>query len=161
MHKADKYKVPPEGTEEHILLDWERHDSQLHQFIKETNPEAIQHTGVVAFDEHLKGVQAVLRNWGAEPYVSDAGLFHSIYGTQGFQGFKLSFSKRAAIRNLIGPKAERLVWIFCMADRLSVDKLVEKHYIRYCANPGDPSSAGEADSALPVTNAPQPQAHTR
>jgi hypothetical protein len=145
---ADNYKVAPEGTDEATVTDWTRHDDQLHEFIKETIPEALQHTGMAAFDEHLKGVQAVLRNWGAEQHVSDAGLFHSIYGTQGFQGFKLSFSKRAAIRNLIGPKAERLVWIFCMADRLSVDKLVEKHYNRYCVKQSDGSEASTANTEL-------------
>jgi hypothetical protein len=146
--QADRYKVAPEGTDEATISEWKRHDNQLHDFIKETIPEALQHTGMAAFDEHLKGVQSVLRNWGAEQHVSDAGLFHSIYGTQGFQGFKLSFSKRAAIRALIGPKAERLVWIFCMADRLTVDKLVEKHYNRYCAKQTD-GSESSVDIAAP------------
>ena len=150
---AHKYKVPPEGTSESTIADWKQHDSQLHEFIKETIPEALQHTGMAAFDEHLKGVQAVLRNWGAEQYVSDAGLFHSIYGTQGFQGFKLSFSKRPAIRRLIGPKAERLVWIFCMADRLSVDKLVEKHYSHLSiASAHQSSTMNEADAPLQITS---------
>ena len=47
---------------------------------------------------------------------------------KGFQGFKLSFNKRAEIRELIGAKAERLVWIFCVVDRLSIDKLVQREY---------------------------------
>ena len=152
-HAADNYKVAPEGTDEATVSGWRRHDDQLHDFIKETIPEALQHTGMAAFDEHLKGVQAVLRNWGAEEHVSDAGLFHSIYGTQGFQGFKLSFSRRAAIRDLIGPKAERLVWIFCMADRLSVDKLVEKHYNRYCdkqSEGSDPSTENTQPADEPL-----------
>lgn len=38
----------------------------------------LEHTGSEAFDAHLKGVQAVLRYWGSEKYLSDAGLFHSI-----------------------------------------------------------------------------------
>lgn len=37
------------------------------------------------------------------------GLFHSIYGTEGFQGFKLPFTNRKRIRALIGARAERLV----------------------------------------------------
>jgi hypothetical protein len=139
-HMSDAYKVPPEGTDEATVAEWKRHDDQLHEFIKTTIPEALQHTGMAAFDEHLKGVQAVLRNWGAEQYVSDAGLFHSIYGTQGFQGFKLSFTKRESIRKLIGPKAERLVWIFCMADRLTVDNLVEKQFNRYCLGSSEKTS---------------------
>jgi hypothetical protein len=42
----------------------------------------------------------VLRSWGSEQALSDAGLFHSIYGTEGFQGYKLPFSRRADIRSV-------------------------------------------------------------
>ena len=38
-----------------------------------------------------------------------------------FQGYKLPLNKRPQIRNLIGERAERLAWIFCMVDRKSVD----------------------------------------
>ena len=53
-HAADTYKVAPEGTDEATVSEWKRHDNQLHDFIKETIPEALQHTGIAAFDEHLK-----------------------------------------------------------------------------------------------------------
>lgn len=85
-------------------------------------PEALNHTGAATFDSHLIGLQAVLRNWKASGDVANAGLWHSIYGTQGFQGFeKLPWSRRSEVRELIGAQAERFVWIFCMADRKSVD----------------------------------------
>ena len=99
-------------------------DIKLHKYLGETIPEALAHTGAASFDDHLKGVQAVLRKWNAPEYLCNAGLFHSIYGTEGFQGYKLPVVKRPAIRNLIGFKSERLVWIFCMVDRLSVDNTV-------------------------------------
>jgi|AntAceMinimDraft_12_1070368.scaffolds.fasta_scaffold373654_1 hypothetical protein len=38
-----------------------------------------------ALDAHLAGVRRVLHAWGAGDDVCDAGLFHSIYGTEGFQ----------------------------------------------------------------------------
>ncbi len=65
--------------------DWQLHDEQLHEFIKASIPEALVHTGASAFDAHLRGVQAVLRSWGSDEAVCDAGLFHSVYGTEGFQ----------------------------------------------------------------------------
>jgi hypothetical protein len=37
------------------------------------------------FLSHLTGVEAVLRDWGEPEPVCLAGLFHSIYGTEGFQ----------------------------------------------------------------------------
>ena len=44
----------------------------------------------------------------------------------GFQGFKLSFSRRSDIEKLIGKEAEKLAWIFCVIDRFSVDKAAKK-----------------------------------
>jgi hypothetical protein len=118
-HVSTTWKyIPDEGDDLH------QHDIKLHKYLAETIPEALAHTGSASFDDHLKGVQAVLRKWNAPDYLCNAGLFHSIYGTEGFQGYKLSVNKRPAIRNLIGAKSERLVWIFCMVDRLTVDNTV-------------------------------------
>jgi hypothetical protein len=54
-----------------------------------------------------------------------AGLFHSIYGTQRFQGFKLSLEKRAQVRDLIGERAERLAYLNCAMDRPSFDSALD------------------------------------
>ena len=56
--------------------------------------------------------------------LTNAALFHSIYGTEGFQGYALPLSHRGEIAGLIGAKAERLAWIFCMVDRATVDATV-------------------------------------
>lgn len=128
LHVCEKWKVPNFSTPESVITAWNEKDNNLYRFLSSTVPEALEHTGSTAFDKHLKGVQAVLRNWGADEYLTNSGLFHSIYGTQGFQGFSLSFSKREAIKNLIGIKAERLSFIFCSADRETVDNLVRKHF---------------------------------
>lgn len=66
-----------------------------------------------------------MRHWGAEDAISDAGLFHSIYGSEGFQGYKLPLSERPKLRELIGDRAERLVFIFSMCDRESVDNTLD------------------------------------
>src|SRR5262249_17859063 len=59
-----------------------------------------------------------------------AGLFHSIYGTQLFQRFKLPLERRAEVRGLIGERAERLAYINCAMDRTTFDRAVEG-----CAEP--------------------------
>ena len=56
--------------------------------------------------------------------MTNAALFHSIYGTEGFQGYKLPLTQRAEIAELIGARAERLAFIFCMVDRFTVDQTV-------------------------------------
>jgi hypothetical protein len=61
------------------------------------------------FDEHLMGLRSVMRKWGADEEMEDAAALHSIYGTQGFSGFKLPVTERAIVREFIGARAERLV----------------------------------------------------
>jgi hypothetical protein len=56
----------------------------------------------------LSPPQAVLRGWKQDVELADAGLFHSIYGTEGFAGFALPFTERPTIRALVGQRAERL-----------------------------------------------------
>lgn len=52
------------------------------------------------------GVQEVVRSLGATDDLILAGLFHSIYGTEGFQAFTVPLEKRPEIRELIGERAE-------------------------------------------------------
>lgn len=67
--------------------------------------------------EHLKGTHDLLEQWGNPPWVCAAGLFHSIYGTYIFEKKSADLSMRARIREVIGPQAEQLVYIFCVCDR--------------------------------------------
>src|SRR5262249_9965212 len=55
------------------------------------------------------------------PDVCGAGMFHSIYGTELFQGFKLPLSTRPDVRQLVGERAERLAFVNCLMDRSSFD----------------------------------------
>ena len=53
------------------------------EFLKNIGTEKIPHSGDTLLS-HLVGVYEILKNQGAEEYVQDAGLFHSIYGTSSF-----------------------------------------------------------------------------
>ena len=44
----------------------------------------------------------MLKEWDEDEELQLAGLFHSIYGTEGFQDFQLSFDRRDDIKKLIG-----------------------------------------------------------
>lgn len=127
----NKFKSPNESTPKELVKKWADKDGALERYILEHVPDVLDHTGDAAFDDHLKGVQSVLRNWDAPEYLADAGLFHSIYGTEGFQGFALPLSERNSVRSLIGEKAEKLAWTFCMLDRWTMDQ----HLFQW--NPGD------------------------
>lgn len=119
---VDNFKCSPSFASPQYISNWGSRDEELLAYISEVIPDALAHTGSTAFNEHLQGVQKLLRNWGAPDYLCEAGLLHSIYGTEGFQGFKLPLVNRPVARELIGESAERLVWIFCMVDRYSFDE---------------------------------------
>ncbi|KAL3934564.1 MAG: hypothetical protein SGBAC_009743 [Bacillariaceae sp.] len=121
---SSQFKAPNAQTPTSLKRTWEEDDRNLWNYVNEHVPAVLDHTGTEAFDHHLKGVQAVLRYWGAPEHITNAGLFHSIYGTEGFQGFSLPLSERPAIRQLIGHRAEELCFWFCMVDRSTLDKTV-------------------------------------
>jgi hypothetical protein len=66
---------------------------------------------------HLIAVHRDLRSWGCPDDVCLGGMFHSIYGTEMFQGFKLPLEQRDQLRQLIGERAERLAYWNCAMDR--------------------------------------------
>lgn len=121
---AARFKAPNAETPAETAQAWSNNDAALWTYVNEQVPAVLEHTGASAFDEHLKGVQAVLRYWNAPEHLPSAGLFHSIYGTEGFQGFKLPLSERAAIQKMIGTAAEKLCFVFCMVDRSTLDDTV-------------------------------------
>jgi pimeloyl-ACP methyl ester carboxylesterase len=68
-------------------------------------------------EAHLLGTEALLAAWGAPDHVRTAGLFHAAYGTDGFEAALVGMSHRQSIAELIGEKAERLVYLYCCCDR--------------------------------------------
>jgi len=83
----------------------------------------VEHSGK-GFLAHLIGVYQDLKVWGCDEAVCRAGLFHSIYGTEMFQGFALPVEKRPEVVELIGERAERLAYINSAMNRDSFDGLL-------------------------------------
>lgn len=96
-------------------------NSAPRQFLKSLGCDKAQHDTGCLFLEHLSGVQEVLRSWNEPEYVCDTGLFHSVYGTELFQDYSVSFNRRPDIQALIGDRAEFLVYTFCVMDLASLD----------------------------------------
>ena len=67
--------------------------------------------------EHLEGTRALLDGWGNRPSVCLAGLCHAAYGTDGFAQALIGVDERPALREIIGPASERLVYLYCSCDR--------------------------------------------
>ncbi len=75
---------------------------------------------------HNIGVYNDLKKWGCSEELCRAGLFHSIYGTQGFQGFKLPLERQSELRGLIGEHAEKIAFLNCFMDRASLAVQLEE-----------------------------------
>jgi hypothetical protein len=74
---------------------------------------------------HLIAVYRDLEALGCPEEVCRAGMFHSIYGTEKFQGFTLPLERRGEIRDLIGERAEYLSYLNCAMDRASFDHALD------------------------------------
>ena len=94
-------------------------DEQLEnrlRFLRKANTEGMPHSDHGLFD-HLLGTRRLLVEWEARPALCDAGLFHSVYGTEAYELKAIPLSMRGEVRQLIGDEAESLVWLFCMMRR--------------------------------------------
>jgi hypothetical protein len=96
---------------------------ELTDFLVNLGIEQIGHTQK-NYLAHLISVYKLMQSAGCDEEVCRAGLFHSIYGTEKFQGFKLSLDRRAELAQMIGSRAERLAYWNCQMDRASLDELL-------------------------------------
>ena len=85
-------------------------DAKL-RFLDQFGATGVAHSGHALMD-HLKATAAMLAAWGEEPAVCDAGLFHSIYGTESFKRAIVSTDRRHDVAAVIGERAERLAFLF-------------------------------------------------
>ena len=81
---------------------------------------------------HLISVHRDMQRHGCTDEVCRAGLFHSIYGTERFQKFKLPLECRQEVRGMIGERAERLAYLNCAMDRASFDRALDQTTEPYC-----------------------------
>jgi hypothetical protein len=122
---------------------------QLTDFLVGLGIEQVAHTGK-SYLAHLIGVYKLMEAQGCDAEVCRAGMFHSIYGTQQFQGFKLSLERRPELAGLIGTRAERLGYLNCAMERGSFDRALEQKEGPYRFTDritGEPVELSEADFA--------------
>ena len=91
------------------------------EFFRQIEADQVSHSDKT-YLAHAIGVYNDLRAWGADEDVCNAGLFHSIYGTEIFQSFTLPVTRRDEVRELIGDEAEGLAFWNCFMDRSSFDR---------------------------------------
>src|SRR3954468_16887260 len=89
---------------------------RLTDFLVGMGVEQVPHTHK-SYLAHLIAVFRSLESQGYPEDVCRAGMFHSIYGTEKFQGFTLPLERRDEVRGLIGDRAERLAYLNCARGR--------------------------------------------
>jgi len=95
------------------------------QFLKSHGANSVDHSSADLLS-HLQGVKTLLTTWQARLAVCDAGLFHSVYGTEVFTAVLIPHDLRPKVKALIGEEAEELAYLFGVMDRLSFyDNLFE------------------------------------
>src|SRR5207244_436328 len=85
--------------------------------------ERLVHPGGSLY-EHLCRVSTLLSDWGAGGVLQAVGLCHACYGTDGFDHALVDVADRQTLVELIGPKAEALVYLYCSCDRAAVYPLL-------------------------------------
>lgn len=94
-------------------------------FLVDLGTEQIGHTDK-SYLSHLIAVHRDLQGWGCDDDLCRAGMFHSIYGTELFQGLKLDLDRRPEMQRLIGERAERIAFVNCVMDRSTFDRILEQ-----------------------------------
>jgi hypothetical protein len=94
-------------------------------FLRGIGIDQVPHTQK-SYLAHLIAVFRDLESLGCAQDVCRAGMFHSIYGTEKFQGFTLPLDRRDELRALIGVRAEYLAYLNCAMDRASFDRALEQ-----------------------------------
>ncbi|MEU8658427.1 DUF6817 domain-containing protein [Actinoplanes philippinensis] len=85
-------------------------------WLRERGTETIQHPGGTLY-AHLCRVRDRLAALGHDADVQAAGLTHAAYGTDGFDLALLFWRERDTLRELVGPNAEELVYLYGACDR--------------------------------------------
>jgi hypothetical protein len=108
----------------------DKHFKTMTDFLVGIGIEQVPHTQK-SYLAHLIAVYRDLKEQGCAEDVCRAGMFHSIYGTEKFQGFTLPLERRGEVRALIGDRAEYLAYLNCAMDRPSFDLAIDQRVEPY------------------------------
>lgn len=98
---------------------------QLTDYFQQVGANEVPHSRR-SYLAHAIGVYTDLKEWGCHEELARVGLFHSMYGTELFQGFTLPLERRFEIQELIGERPERIAWLNCAIDRRHFDQEILK-----------------------------------
>lgn len=65
----------------------------------------------------MQGTCSLLKRWGSPDWLCLAGLYHAVYGNDGFAHPLVGLERRKDIAEIIGAEAEALVYFYAACDR--------------------------------------------
>jgi hypothetical protein len=86
------------------------------EFLAANGAAELDHPGGTLL-AHLHRTRDVLAGWGARPELCQAGLAHAAYGTDGFPHPLVPLADRPRLAELIGARAEAIVYAYGSCDR--------------------------------------------
>jgi hypothetical protein len=105
------------NDETHVAGEPTTSSTKIEAFIRGLGAEAFPHGNRRSLYKHLLGTGFILRKWSQPDWLCNAGILHSVYGTDRYQRQLLSPSRRQEVRALAGCRVERLVYLFCAVQR--------------------------------------------
>jgi hypothetical protein len=99
-------------------VETHEHDDKV-RFLTDAGAGATAHSHRTLM-EHLLAVRALLAEWKVRVALADAGLFHSVYGTEFYVPTIVPPDERERVRAVIGAEAERLAYLWSRIRRASL-----------------------------------------
>jgi aspartyl/asparaginyl beta-hydroxylase (cupin superfamily) len=87
------------------------------KYLRNAGAQQFVHAHGRTLYDHLIGTQEILRRWLQPRWLQDAGAMHSVYSTDVYRKQLVRLSKRDEVRAVVGERAERLAYLFCVLSR--------------------------------------------
>jgi hypothetical protein len=115
----------------------------LVEFLETVGAYDLPHSGATLLS-HLIGTYKILDRWRCPQHLRTAGLFHSVYGTVSFRPSLVSLEQRRRIQDMIGPRAEQLVYLYSLGTRPSLYANLDRNAAYFVEGEG-------GGAAVPIT----------
>lgn len=119
QHEAGRRAGLPGIKRRFYNCDVRAESPEIKEFLLERGAGQLAHPGGTLY-EHLVRVAALLAGWGASEDLQAAGLCHACYGTDGYRNTLLRLDERPVLTELVGARAESLVYMYASCDRAAV-----------------------------------------
>ena len=89
----------------------------VEEFLDRSGARQLPHAHGRTLRDHLVGTRGILKRWLQPRWIQNAGAVHSVYSTAVYRRQLLPLSRRDEVRAVVGERAERLAYLFCVLDR--------------------------------------------